>query len=76
MYNLEKKNQHYNKNTPGKCGRFKSIPNVHISIEKQKVVKASFFMLQYIITLQIHKGGTDKLVGTNITTFAMKRPLI
>lgn len=33
-----KKKQHYNKNTPGKCGRFKSIPNVHISIKKQKVV--------------------------------------
>lgn len=52
MYNLEKKNQHYNKNTPGKCGRFKSIPNVHISIEKQKVV---FYAAIYYYTIDTQR---------------------
>ena len=37
-------------------------------------MKPLFFMQQYIITL--YTKVADKLVGTNITRFAMKRPLI
>lgn len=81
MYNLEKKNQHYNKNTPGNCGRFKSIPNVHISIKKQKVVpkkkmKPLFLCCNIVLLHYRYTKVADKLVGTSITRFAMKRPLI